>query len=476
MIQETKKVWGAYQAAKNGHSLALMEGPTGCNRRCAHCDVWKRGNNQDASTISGTFEQIDWLWEQGFRVLNYVGGEPLAGCQVEGGVITARNRMMPCGKFALLTDYREQLAPYTTQEEITYIKHTLKVIEYASRKGMFTNVTTNGDFLDSTYFLPQLKKAGLDFLTFSLHSYNEVGLRNIISKARATANEGIVPIVSVVFTSDRADTIPQYARTCAANGILFSTAVVQEIGGGFSATPAESKIPTIEQQKAVFESLLPFKRAGFIRNSLNYLTKAGDFPGNSWRCDPEKDAFIHIRAKGEKGEVGVCSEIRTGFGTNEISLSSAEWRRRKRELVEKCNGCLYSCFYESENSDLRSDLRTFLNMVLVKLGHAGIVRKLGEYAVGNESDVIPIPQSKLETNQASLKEYFNLRNKAKRKGEKLLRILEVPFALAFGVSALGLLYLQARRKKVNFDDVTQMMLAGTVYPGIFDQNEDKKCT
>lgn len=425
MIQEIKKGWGAYQAAKDGHSLALMEGLTGCNRRCPHCDVWKKGNSTEASTITGTFGQIKSIHQQGFSILNYVGGEPGAGCQFEGGVATARYGLCRYGKSVLVEDYRERLVPYTSKEGLTYAEHTLRVVKYASQLGMITNVTTNGDFLDNTSYLGKLKRAGLDFLTFSLHSYNRSGLVDIIQKAKATAEAGIIPIVSVVFTADRARTIPQYARTCAANGVLFSTAVVQEIGGGFSSIPAKSQIPTPEQQREVFEALGPLKRAGFVRNNLNYLRNALDYPGNSWRCNPERDLFIHIRAVGEKGEVGVCSEVRTGFDTS-IDLKSEAWRQRKRELVENCR-CLYSCFYEAENPYFRGDLRTLVPMVLIKSGYAGLARMLGRRTIEDPSEIIPVPQSELEKSQARLNDYYKLHNKIKRRGLDLVHVIETPF-------------------------------------------------
>lgn len=398
MITEMLKGVEALQSAKghSPHTLAIMEGPTNCNRTCSYCTVPKRWNREEASTADQSFKQIDWLYEQGFRVLNYVGGEPLAGCQFEGGMVTGRYRMCEYGQLVWDAEYedrlKDKLAPYTTKEGFTFMEHTLKVVEYASTKGMFTNVTTNSDFLDNTYHLGKLKKAGLDFLTFSLHSYNRAGLSDVVSKARATAQEGIIPIVSVVFTADRAETIPQYARICAANGLLFSTSVVQEIGGGFSALPSSSQIPSIDQQRYVFGNLLPLKRAGFILNNQRYLTEAVNFPGNSWRCDPETNSFIHIRAKGEKGELGVCPEVRTAFDS-EVDLDSREWREKKRNLVDNCSGCLYSCFFQSENTDFKGDLRTAVNMILIKSGHWGVVRRLGRYAVGKDSKIISVPQS-----------------------------------------------------------------------------------
>lgn len=417
MIKEVRTGIDAYKAARgsNPHSLFLMEGPTNCNRFniCKYCTVPSRWNPDEASTVDECCRQIDWAYEQGYRVFNYVGGETLAESPRKGTIIAGKYSMCEFGQWVEDGIVRAQTEPFRTKERITFAEHTIELVKYAHQKGMLTNVTTNGDFLKPSTLdnLRKLKKAGLDILTFSLHSYNEAGLKNIIGKARAAAREGIIPIVSIVFTADRADTIPQYAMTCAANGILFSTGVVQEIGGGFSAVPAERNIPSVEQQRDVFDKLMPLKKAGFLRNNWEYLTKAPDFPDNSWKCNSEIDAFVRVRAVGEKGQIEVCSEVPTDFQVGEIDLNSEEWRKEKRALVEKCKGCLYTCFYESENPDIKGDLRTFFNMLLLKTGHAGTVRKLGQQAFGKKPEVIPVPESELERFQTKLKDYGKFSNR-----------------------------------------------------------------
>lgn len=336
----------------NGERLALLEGPTGCHRDCSYCADPKKFNTENASILEQTFRQIDWIYDQGFRVLQYVGGEPLS-------------------------------QHFITKEGKTFFEHTLRVVRYASEKGMLVNVSTNGDFVNED-MLMQLKEAGIDTLTFSLHSRSEGGLRYILERAKMAAKAKIPPIVSVVFTSDRTDEIPKIARRCAENGILFATTIVQEYGGGFSAVPAESKIPSPEQQRKVFDALIPLKKAGFVRNNMNYLRHAPDFPGNSWKCDPNKDPFIQIRAVGE-GEIGVCSEVHTKFKVGEIDLKEKKWRDVKRDFVNNCNNCLYSCTFESQNPDLKGDLPTIAMMGFIKSGESGWVEGLGQHVVGKRS-------------------------------------------------------------------------------------------
>ena len=333
----------------NGKRLALLEGPSGCNRSCSYCTVPQRWNAEKASTLNQTRSQIDWLYNQGFRALQYVGGEPLT--------------------------------PFIrTKEGLTFQQHTLGVVEYASReRGMLVNVTTNGDYVDEGV-LKKLKQAGVDTLTFSLHSDNEAGIRKIIKGAKMAAEAKIPPIVSVVFTSDRTDSIPEIAQRCAENGIIFATTVVQEYGGGFSAIPQQSQIPTIEQQKKVFQKLKKLKEAGFIRNNINYLEHATDFPNNSWKCDPDKDSFISIQGEGQ-GKISVCSEVHTGFKVGEINLGDKKWRKEKQQLVHNCNNCLYSCTFESQNPNLMGDFATLAVMSHIKAGNVEAMRALGKRAI-----------------------------------------------------------------------------------------------
>lgn len=446
MIQEIKKGWGAYQAAKDGHSLAIMEGHTGCNRACVYCNVHNRQNTQRPSTVAESCQQVGRVRKLGFRFFQYVGGETLAGCQFDGGVRTGRYQMCLNGANFMYEDFRESLALFITEEGNTYVDHTLKVIGYASSLGMITSVITNGDFLDNTYYLSKLKQAGLDFLTFSLHSPTEAGTKSIIGKAKAAANEGIIPTVSVVFTADRTDIIPKIAKTCAANGVFFSTSVVQEIGEGFSAVPTKSNIPTIEQIRRVCRELEPLKNAGFVINNRRYFAQIADSHSSLWRCNPNEDQFIHIRALGEEGEVGVCSEMRTGLDTR-VDLESEEWRKRKQEAVKGCPGCSYGCYFQCQNPDFMGDLRTLVPMVLIKTGHAGLARMLGRRAVENPSEIIPVPQSEMEKSQAWLKDYYKLRSRIKRRVLDLIHIAETPFVYAAVLAAFAFITLDESRKK-----------------------------
>lgn len=329
----------------NGQKYATLEANRGCNRSCGYCAVPSQYDKEGESSLGEVFGQVDWLHSQGFRLLSYIGGEPLA--------------------------------PMETKEGITFAKQTEEVVKYASKKGMAVNVTSNGDYL-TPEILEDLKKAGLDTLTLSLHTYTEPGVRHIVKGGRAAAKAGIIPVVNAVFTSDRSDSLPGIAATMAENGLLFSTAVVQEKGGGFSTAPDQTNVPSMEEKKKVFDSLLRLKSYGFVRNNKKYLQEAPLYDGNTWTCNPEKDAFIQI---GAGGKINVCSDVRTGFNVGEIDLTDGDWREAKRALVSNCGDCLYSCYFEAQNQDTVGDIPTLAVMGLIKTGNASMAERWGKFAV-----------------------------------------------------------------------------------------------
>lgn len=332
---------------KDGHRFAVVEGNRDCNRSCSYCAVPQQYRREQESTLNSTFRQIDWLHSQGFRLMSYLGGEPFA--------------------------------PFKTKEGITFAEHTEGVVKYATNKGMTVNVTTNGDFVDRDT-IESLKKAGLDSITFSLHTYSEAGLRHLVEGARLASQAGIVPTIQLVFTSERASQLPGIAAHVAEQGILFSTGIVQEKGGGFSAVKKEkSLIPTADQQKEVLGALLRLKAFGLVRNNKNYLINAPEYNGNNWTCDPKRDTFIHI---GAGGNMNVCSDVRTNIKVGEINdLSDKRWRDLKKVKVDSCGNCMYGCYYDSENPSLIGDFPTIVVMALIRTGNGKLAEKWGQFAV-----------------------------------------------------------------------------------------------
>ncbi len=330
----------------NSHKYAVIETNTDCNRRCFYCPIPQTYDREKELTLEESTGEVDWLHQQGFLLVSILGGEPLA--------------------------------PFNTKEGITFADHTLELIRHAKRKEIVTNVTTNGDFVDKK-MIEALKAAGLDSLNFTLHSCADSDVSQMIKEARMTAQAGIVPAIHAILTCDNAEALPGIASTVAENGILFSFCILHEKGQGFSAPRVgESKMPSFESQKKVLAALLRLKSYGFVLNNKNYLTNALNYHGNTWTCNPEKDSFIHL---GAGGFVNVCSEVRTGLKTADVSLTSQEWREQKRILVERCGGCYYKAYYETQNPDIKGDAPVLAVIMLIKTGNAALAEKLGKFAV-----------------------------------------------------------------------------------------------
>jgi MoaA/NifB/PqqE/SkfB family radical SAM enzyme len=338
------KSFAEYYVNKNAHRLAVLVVNTDCNRRCDSCLVPQAYDEESEPTVRETFSQVDWICRQGYRFLSYLGGEPLA--------------------------------PFKTKENITFLDHTQQIIKHAKKKGMMVNITTNGDYANKE-IIESLKECGLDTLTFSLHSEKEQDLECLIDKAKIAAQNKIIPVIHVLFTSENADQILNIAQKVAENGILFKMSIIQE-KGVFSALPkGESLIPRIEQRKFVAEELLRLKSYGFVVDNKIFLKNLTNYPNNNWRCDAEKDTSINI----EKGAVNVCSEVKTDLRTAGISLKDKRWRDKKAELIGNCTGCFHQCYFETENTNFTGDVPMLLMGELIKSGNAKLVEKLGKLVV-----------------------------------------------------------------------------------------------
>ncbi len=78
-----KDLTRAYQAARqflrrNGRRFAVLEGNRACNRHCSYCAVPNGYDSNSEATLEETCRSIDWLHAQGYRLMTWLGGEPLA--------------------------------------------------------------------------------------------------------------------------------------------------------------------------------------------------------------------------------------------------------------------------------------------------------------------------------------------------------------------------------------------------------------
>lgn len=341
----------------NGRRYVVIEGNQNCNRSCGYCNVPSYYNSETELTVGETFKTIDWLYDQDYRVLSYLGGEPLA--------------------------------PFQTKEGISFAQHTLEIIKYGKQKRMFVNVTTNGDYINPAKpeIIKALKDAGLDTLTFSLHSYTRPGLQHLIEVSRLAAKYKLVPTIQAVMTSQTVDKLPGIAVRAAENGVLFAFGIVQTRGHSFAKPQDISVVPTQEQQEKTLHALGVLKTFGFVRNGRNYISDATKYYPNNWTCDAERDIFLRI---GAGGKVNVCSQVETGLRVEDIvTLDSDVWREQKRAVVSNCGNCLYSCYYEAQNPDIVADIPTIAVGLAIKRGGASLVEKWGRTSSQMSRRLVP---------------------------------------------------------------------------------------
>ncbi len=342
-----------------GRRYAVIEGNQDCNRSCSYCDVPAHYDSERELTVEETNKTVDWLYDQGYRVLSYLGGESLAP------------------------------APFKTKEGKTFARHTLEVVQHAKNKGMLVNVTTNGDFISpkNPEVMEALQGAGLDSLTFSLHSFTKAGLDHLLAASRLAAEHKIIPTIQTVITSQTIDKLPRIAAKAAENGTLFSAGLVQTKGDGFAKEQDFSVIPTKEQQEKLFKALRALKSFGFVRNNRNYLRNAPDYYPNDWYCDAAKDTFIKI---GAGGKVNVCSRVETGIRIEDIvTLDDQDWRENKRVGVANCGNCMYHCYYESENPDIIGDIPMIGVGIAIKSGNYALAKRWGQKAAELSKRQVP---------------------------------------------------------------------------------------
>lgn len=329
-----------------GKRIAILETNRDCNRSCSYCKVPSLYRREQEQTVDQTLQTVDWIYNQGFRLLSYLGGEPFA--------------------------------PIETKERITFAEQTLQVVNYASQKGMMVNVVTNGDYL-TPEMIAAAKKAGVDSLSLSLHSFTKNGLGHLVESGRSAAQVGIIPTVTTVLTSENANQIPGIAAHVVGNGLLYGFGIVQTKDQDFS-TGRTDLIPSVEQQREVAQALLRLKMFGFVRNNRNYIQHAVDYYPNNWTCNPNEDTFIHI---GAGGTVDVCTDIRTNLHIADIPTLSTDkrWREAKQMKVKHCGNCTYQCYVEAEKPQLAGDLPMIAVGLFIRTGKADIAQKWGQVAV-----------------------------------------------------------------------------------------------
>lgn len=327
----------------DGHKYFTYERNRGCNLRCRPCKVWSLYDPETELTVEQSLAVYDRLHEFGYNFGTALGGEPLH--------------------------------PYLRNRGVIFYDQSRMEVRHAKSLGMIIGISTNGTFFGEKE-ADEFKKDGLDWITFSPHKDTPTELKYLVDCAQIAASRGIIPVIHFLATKYNIADLPERVAYVVKSGAFPAVTIVQEKEGDFSHKPADpeaSLIPDKEQEQILFDVLSDFKLWGWAKNNRSLLKNAPKYYPNIWKCDPFQDTFLHI---GARGTMDVCEEVRTTLSIFQVKdLSDLNWRKAKKDLVDKCTGCLYRCYYESENPYIIGDLPTVAIMAFIK---AARIKPLGK--------------------------------------------------------------------------------------------------
>lgn len=294
--------WGALFVTKN------------CNLACEYCQVPTKHPMPDLPT-SDWKQIIDRLAQWGLRATTIVGGEPTSRADLPEIIGHLRKSdILPC----LISNF------------VTLTRDSIS------------------QFVDAGLFSIQ---ASID----ALHGGGR-GNRSWLDLLQFAGEIGALPLASTVVTARNVDEIPSLARAMTSRGIVYNCSLYQEVDGVFSVGVPGLKPPRDRLVRA-FREIEQIKReTGLVRTTYRYLRGAtANYYDKLWHCDPTKDSWINVNAD---GTLMPCQEYESSIHVLEIpTLKDRQWRDVKKDKCGNCAGCYYQCYFEQENSGLRTGLQ-----------------------------------------------------------------------------------------------------------------------
>ena len=295
-----------------------------CNLSCPYCRAvrhrWKDLNSDE------WFAVIDRLHTWGVRLFSITGGEPMI---------------------------RED-----TYDIIAHISQTRKAIPW-----LISNFTTISETK-----IDRLSEAGLLFLTASLDSLSEIGIKSdesVLDLLEYAKSKGIICTTITVIHRDNIHEIPDIMQKVTERGFIFDVGFYQNVDGLFSSSDSGLKV----QDCTLLESLRKHMRkhkikTGLVAPSWGFLNSdLAMYREMSWKCPATKDSYLVIN---NDGRLMPCQEYVSNINILDIdSLDNPQWRREKADIVNRCSGCYYGCYYQKVNISPMDALFDVYTMVKV---------------------------------------------------------------------------------------------------------------
>lgn len=276
-----------------------------CNLSCQYCRVIQP--NWKDLDLAGWLSVIDRLHSWGVRLYSITGGEPMIRSDI-------------CNIIA-------------------HISKTRKSIPWLISN--FSTMTKNK--------IDQLSDAGLFFLTASLDSLSDIGVKSdasILDLLEYAKSKGIICSTITVIHWDNIHEIPDIMHKVTERGIIFDIGFFQHVGGLFSTPDSDLKVKDFSLLEDIRKQMRRHKlKTGLVAPSWGYLkSDLKMYQEMSWKCPFAKDAFLVIN---NDGRLMPCQEYISNINVLTIEdLNDPTWRREKAEIVDRCAGCYYGCYYQ----------------------------------------------------------------------------------------------------------------------------------
>lgn len=298
--------------------LAYVYTDLNCNMECHYC--YSRGKRIPGMTMETGKKVVDWLESVGCRVLAYMGGEPL-----------------------VRKDF------------------ILELTEYATSKGFFVYLPTNGLLLDEE-FIDAIGKAGVATINLAVDVVEpKEGLPKALSKIEdqfeiLLAKEpeyGYITFFNINITQKNIEDVKELTEIAHKKGIATDYHINEppliDYDGfshhedGWWITPKE-----FQEIDALVDWLIEKNRAGYTMvNSIEHLKAMKDFirgKMNPWPC---KAGILSMVIRLD-GSFAPCFEM---YGSQEywgdIYQGARFDRHRLAELKETCSKrCLSTCNFQ----------------------------------------------------------------------------------------------------------------------------------
>jgi len=279
-----------------------------CNLKCPYCKVINF-QFEDLNTDQW-LQVINKLYHWGVRIFSITGGEPLLRKDIH--------------------------------EIIKHISQTRKAIPW-----LISNFK-----IMTREIIDQLMEDGLLFLTASLDSLSQVGVKSdaaILDLLSYARSQGITCSTITVLQQGNFQEIPEIMRRVTERGIIFDLGFFQHVGGMFSPAEPSQKVDDFEVLEMLRKKIRKHKlQTGLVAPSLAFLkTDLQIYREMSWKCPAERDAYLVVN---NDGCLMTCQEYSSDIHVLTIdSLDDPRWRAAKEETVRRCRGCYYGCYYQKVN-------------------------------------------------------------------------------------------------------------------------------